>query len=153
MAVTIPANQFNVVGRTLKVWLAGVYSTPAASTATITLKLKLCTVSGCGSGTVITLGTWTSSANPGTVTNNEWNVQADISTQTAGSSSVYESHGNMVIDLGATPGLADSIFSDTNTAVSSAIDSTGNLFLQSTIAFSAASGSNSATARQLVWNF
>jgi hypothetical protein len=118
--------------------------------ATITQKLKLCTVSGCGSGTVVTLATYGSSANPGSVTNNQVNSLTFVTTQGAGASSVQESHGNMVIDLGASPTIADSTFADTNTATTGAIDSTVQLFLQVTGTFGVASASNSMTQRQLV---
>ena len=149
-ACTVPANALNVTLRTLKIWVADVYTTPLASVATVTKKIKLCTVSGCGSGTVITLASATSSANPGSVTNNSINGEYVVTTQTAGAIAAFESHGNMVIDLGASPGLADSTFSDSNTATISSIDTTGTLYLQETIAFSAASASNSATARQMI---
>jgi len=150
MSCTLSANTLNVVGRTLKIWVAGVYTTPAASVATINLKAKLCTVSGCGSGTVVNLATITSSANPGTVTNNAYNLTLYPVTQTAGASSVYEVHGIMGIDLGAANTSPDSFFNDTNTAVSAAIDSTAQLFLQISTAFSVASASNSSTERQLI---
>jgi hypothetical protein len=136
---TITAGLLNSVGKTLRLFAAGVYSTPVASTATITIKVKL------GS---VTLFSATSSANPGTVTNNSWNANVYVTTQTAGVSAVFECHGNMVIDLGASPGLPDSTFSDTNIAVSSAVDSTASQTMQVTVAFSAASGSNSCTQRQ-----
>jgi hypothetical protein len=149
MSCNISAGQLNSVGRILQVWTAFVYTTPVASVATINIKVKLCSVGGCGSGTVLTLGSWTSSANPGSVTNNSVNVNMESTTQTGGASAAYEAHGNMTIDLGASPGLADSIFSDTNTATIGTIDSTIALQLQITAAFSVASGSNSITERQL----
>src|SRR5207247_3443031 len=54
MACTIPAGTLNRVGRTLRVKVAGLYSTPAASTSQVTIKVKICSVSGCGSGNVLT---------------------------------------------------------------------------------------------------
>jgi hypothetical protein len=144
MAGTINANVLNSVGRTLKLWGAGLFTTPALSVATITVKVKL---------GAVTLATFTSSANPGTVTNNSFNFELKITTQTAGASAVFEVHGNMTIDLGASPGLADSVFSDINTAVSSAVNSTISNALQITIAFSSASASNSATQRQMIGEF
>jgi hypothetical protein len=150
MACTLPANILNLIGRTLRITTGDLYTTPVASVATINTKVKLCTVSGCGSGTVINLANITSSGNPGSVTNNSINLQLVSTTQTGGASSAYESHGNMVIDLGASPGLADSTFSDSNTATIGTIDSTAQLFLQITGAFSVASASNSRTERQLI---
>jgi len=151
MAITLTAGALNSVSRTLLIQLAGVYSTPAASTTTLTHKLKLCTVSGCGSGTVVTLASWTSSALGGIqATNNPYNVTLNSSTQTAGASAAFEAHGNLTIDVAALATAAEAVFADNNTATVGTIDSTAQLFLQHTIAFSAASGSNSATDRQMI---
>jgi hypothetical protein len=154
MAFTLPANCLNTVGRTLRVFAAGVYTTPAASAATITVELKICSVSGCASGNVADVIDITSSANPGTVTNNAWNLTAWVTTQTASTTGAWESHGVMGIDLGALNTSADSFFNDTNTTTvtgtPSNIDTTAQNFLQVSIAFSTASASNAATQRQLV---
>jgi len=147
-AIPIPPNSLNVVGHVLDIWTAGVYTTTAANASTITVKAKLCTVSGCGSGTVITLATFTSTANAGGQTNNAFSAQLFSTTQTGGASSVFEAHGNLTVDL--TAAVASQVFGDANTAVTSAIDTTGQLFLQITAAFSVASGSNSWSNRQLV---
>lgn len=146
-AIPIPSNSLNVVGHTLNIWTAGVYTTTAANTSTITIKAKLCTVSGCGSGTVITLATFASTSNAGGQTNDPFSMQLFSTTQTGGASSVFEAHGNLTVDL--TAAVASQVFGDANTAVTSAIDTTGPLFLQITAAFSVASGSNSFTGRQL----
>jgi hypothetical protein len=148
-AFTIPANTLNIVGRTLRVSTAGTYTTPAANASAITYTVKLCTVSGCGSGTVVTVITFTSSAQAGSQTTDPWNSIAMITTQTAGASSVFESHGNFTIDLTGV-GVASSVFPDSNSAVSSAIDTTGQLFLQTTCAFSVASASNTCVGRQMI---
>lgn len=144
MAGTVSANTMNSVGKTLKIFGAGVYTTPVANLSTITVKVKL------GS---LTLATFISSANPGTVTNNPWNFTTYVTTQTAGSSAVFETHGSLTIDLGATPSLASLTFMDVNTAVSSTLDSTSSQTLQITVAFSSGSASNSATQRQLIGEF
>jgi len=150
MALQLHANDLNIVGRTIRIYAASVYSTPAASTAQMTLKAKICTVSGCGSGTVITLASIQSGALPATaVTNNAIDLSLYSTTQTAGSSATFEAHGSMLIDIAAAISAADSTYADQNTAVSSAIDTTGTLYLQITGAFSAASASNSMTERQL----
>jgi hypothetical protein len=152
MACTIPAGILNSALKNLRISSsAGVYSTPAASTTAITVKLKLCTVSGCGSGTVISLLNITTTALAGIqATNDQFNLTGVSTTQTAGASSAYEAHGSLLIDLGVGNTVADSMFADTNTATVGTIDSTVQLFLQETIAFSVASASNSATQRQLV---
>jgi len=144
MSFSIPATQLNGVGKTLKVWCAGVYSTPAASVATINISVTL--------GALVLLSI-TSSANPGTVTNNAWNLNFLASVQTAGATAALESHGILGIDLGAATTSADTFFNDTNIATVSSVDLTASQTLQVTITFSVASGSNSATQRQLVVEF
>ncbi|MFZ1974737.1 MAG: hypothetical protein WAU89_17960 [Candidatus Acidiferrales bacterium] len=141
MSIIVPANTLNSVGRTLRVKAKSVYSTPMSSTATITVKVQL------GTLTLLTLVT---SANAGSITNNGFLVEADITTQTAGSSAKFESSGKLEIDLGAAQSSVASVFVDSNSAVSSTLDITQNQTLQITIAFSAGSASNSATQRQLI---
>ena len=143
MTCTIPAGTLNRTLRTMKVSLAGVYSTPAASTAVITVKVKV------GS---LTVATWTSTALAGIqATNDQFNVEdAKFTVQTAGASGAFEAHGNLVIDLGVGNTVADSVFADVNTATVGTVDLTASQTLQVTIAFSAASASNTATQRQLV---
>jgi hypothetical protein len=150
-ACSFNANALNATSHTLKVWLSGVYSTPAASTAAITIKLKLCTVSGCGSGTVITpINIVTPALGVIQATNDPYNLTAYLSTQTSGASSAYEAQGTLNIDLAASVTTAASVFPGTNTATVGTINATGALFLQATIAFSAASASNASTSRQLI---
>lgn len=149
MSCTIAANALNSANRVMQVQVFGAYSTPAASTSTITLKAKLCSVSGCGSGTVLTLFSATSTALAALqATNNPWNVIMVSTTQTAGASAAFESHGTMTLDLAALASASEAVFADNSTATIGTIDSTAQLFLQITIAFSNASGSNSATQRQ-----
>ncbi len=151
MAITITAGALNSISRTLLIQLAGVYSTPAGSTAVLTHKLKLCTVSGCGSGTVITLATWVTTALGAIqVTNDPYNATLNATTQTAGASAAFEAHGNLTIDLAALAAAAESVFADNNTATVGTIDSTAQLFLQHTVAFSAGSASNTDTDRQMI---
>jgi hypothetical protein len=142
MSASIPAGTLNRVGRSLRVWLAGVYSTPASSTSTITVAITL------GGVTLLTITT--AALGSITATNDQFNVSAVLSVQTAGSSGVFESHGNLAIGLGAGNSVADTIYTDTNTAVSSAVNLTTAETLQVTITFSNASASNSATQRQMV---
>lgn len=115
---------------------AGVYTTQTAQTPTITLKIKLCTVSGCGSGTVVTLISIVSTATIAAVTNNNWNLAILGYTATTGATGNLEIHGPLAVDLGALTTTADSVFVDTNTAVSGNIDLTAALFVDFTIAFS-----------------
>jgi hypothetical protein len=154
-ACTIPANTLNAIGKTLMIQTAGVYSTPAASTTAVTLKVKLCSVSGCATGNVATLVNISSTALAGIqATNDPFNVQIMASTTTAGASSAAEAHGNLTIDISALTTAAEGVFADGNTATiagsPSAIDLTAQNFLQISVAFSVASASNVATGRQLI---
>jgi hypothetical protein len=152
-ACTIPAGTLNLVGKTLKIHTAGVYTTAAASSAAMTIEAKLCTVSGCSSGTVVDLCDITSSALGAlTISNNTWELDCVASTQTAGVSSVYERSGKLAIDLVVSNVAPDTVFLDANaTAVTApTIDNTVQLFLQISGAFSAASASNVFTGRSLV---
>jgi len=155
MACTIPAGTLNRVGRTLRVKVAGIYSTPAASTSQVTLKVKICSVSGCGSGNVLTaLNIQSTAIGTVQITNDNFSLRGELTTQTAGAALAEEAHGEYLIDLATLATAADSVFGDGNTATQtgtpSAIDSTAQNFLQVTIAFSVASASNVATQRQLI---
>ena len=143
--------QWLSLNKTLRIRLKGVYSTSASSTATINLKAKFCRVSGCGSGVVITPVSITSAA-LGSIqaTNNPFLFDANITMQTSGSSAAYEGSGQLAIDLASSPSAASSLFLDTNTATVGTNDATTYFYLQLSGAFSAASASNSMTARQLI---
>lgn len=136
MELSLGAGYFNSSKQPFLFDGAGVYSTQTAQTPTITLKIKLCTVSGCGSGTVVTLISIVSTATIAAVTNNNWNLSILGYTATTGATGNLEIHGPLALDLGALTTTADSIFVDTNTAVSSNIDLTAALFVDFTIAFS-----------------
>lgn len=136
MELSLGAGYFNSSKQPFLFDGAGLYSTQTAQTPTITLKIKLCTVSGCGSGTVVTLISIVSTATIAAVTNNNWNLSVLGYTATTGATGNLEIHGPLALDLGALTTTADSIFVDTNTAVSSNIDLTAALFIDFTIAFS-----------------
>jgi hypothetical protein len=140
-SIVVPANTLNSVGRTLRVLVKGVYSTPSGSSATITVKVLL------GSLTLLSMVT---GANAGSVSNNSFIMEGQITTQTAGASAKFESSGTLTINLGAGTSSVATVYTDMNDAVSGALDSTANQTLQITIAFSVGSGSNSATQRQLI---
>jgi hypothetical protein len=159
MSCTLSPNDLNWAGsngsggRILNIFLAGVYSTPAASTTTVNLKVKLCSVSGCATGNVATLLSITSSA-LGTVqaTNNPFSLIGYSTTQTSGTNMAYEAHGFLTIDIAALSTAAESVFADNNTATvtgtPAGLDGSTSLFLQVSVAFSVANASNLATQRQ-----
>lgn len=154
LACAIPAGTLDLIGKTLSIWYRGLYTTNAANLSTINLKVKICSVSGCSSGNVLTLATITSAANAGGVTNFTMSYVGDATTQTAGAALAEESHGLYTIDIAATSVLPETVYSDTNTAtltgLPSSINSTAQNFLQISCAFSIASASNTCQGRQLI---
>lgn len=147
MELSLPAGFLNVSKQPYWMFGAGVFSTAAAQTPTLTFKAKLCTVSGCGSGTVVTLATIVSTAATASTTNNNWRVSLVGVTATTGATGNLETHGDLGVDLGASTAIADSLFGDTNTAVSSNIDLTAALFLDFTVAESTGSATVTITQR------
>jgi hypothetical protein len=84
MAFTLKPGALNTVNKMLKVEGAGIYTTQSAQTPTLTFKVKLCTVSGCGSGTVITACSWTTAATTASVTNSWYIDYCKIGTISTG---------------------------------------------------------------------
>lgn len=148
MELAAGAGYFNSSGQPFVINGAFVYTTPAAQTPTITINVRLCTVSGCGSGTNRLLATIVTTATLASVTNNPVNINLMAVNHATGATGTLEVHGPLSVDLGALTATADSIFNDTNTAVSGTIDLTAALFVDFTVTFSTnAIGSNSITQR------
>ncbi|MGH9671446.1 MAG: hypothetical protein ACRD3A_15185 [Terriglobales bacterium] len=148
MSLSLPAGALNTAGRFAIISGAGLYSTAAGQTPTLTFKVKLCTVSGCGSGTVLTLASWTTAATTASASNMPWKVNLWLGTVSTGATGTVEGHGQSTATLGTTAGAAAEVRNDTVTAASSAIDLTAALFLQFTVATSTGSPSNSISQRQ-----
>lgn len=123
---------------------SGIFTIASLQTPTLTFKVKLCTVSGCGSGTVVTLASMTTAATV-TATNNPWNLNVEIGTTATGASGTLIVHGPLIIDIGAVTTLAETVYNDTNTTVSSAINLTAALFIDFTVSTSAGNAGNSFT--------
>jgi hypothetical protein len=145
--LTLTAGYFNSLRQPFLFNGAGVYTTPIGQTPTLTFKVKLCTVSGCGSGTVVTLASIASTATLANSTNNTWNVNFLGYTAAVGATGNLEIHGPLTVDLGSLSTSPDSVFNDTNTAVSGNIDLTAALFVDFTVTTSTGSTSNSITQR------
>jgi len=149
MELSLTAGYLNSLGREFTFFGAGLYTTQAAQTPTLTYKIKLCTVSGCGSGTVVTLINITSAATSAAQTNFPWNLTAVGTIATAGSTGNLEIHSPLNVTLGASQTGALTSYNDTNTAVSGNIDLTAALFVDFTVAFSTnAATANTCTQRE-----
>lgn len=140
MEVAVPTGLLNVAtgssnGTTL-IHGSGIFTIQTLQVPTISVVTKLCTVSGCGSGTVVILATNTTTATVA-ATANTWNLNLKMATVATGTSGTLLTHGSLAIDIGATSTIADSVFNDSNTAASSAINLTGALYVDFFVTFSA----------------
>jgi len=146
--ISLPAGYLNTLNQPFLIHGSGVFSTGTAQTPTLTFKAKLCTVSGCGSGTVIQLvgsGGITTSATIALVSNNSWNLNLVAIPNLAGSSGTLVTHGPLAIDLGSLTTSPDTVFNDLTTAASSAIDLTAALFVDFSVQTSTGNTGNAIT--------
>lgn len=143
VAYPMTAGQMALANKTVIVKGSGTYSLGAAST--VALKVKVCTVSGCGSGTVVTPCTWTTASNTNTSVTSTFVFECVLGTSTAGASGTLIGKGGLTIEVGAANTAAAAVFGDVTTAPTSAIDLTAADFIQSTITFGTANASNTAT--------
>lgn len=143
VAFAMPAGLMQSANATIRVSGSGTYSLGAAST--VAIGIKICTVSGCGSGTTVTPCLWTTASNTNTSVTSTFNFSCLIGTSTAGASGKVIGKGALQIEVGAANTAASSVFGDVTTAESSAIDLTAADFVQSQITFGTANASNTAT--------
>lgn len=146
--LSLGAGFLNNISQPYEITGSGIYSSTAASTPALNFEIKLCTVSGCGSGTVVDLADITTTAlNTTALTNATWNLVITCVTNATGATGNLMCHGSpgLTLDTGATLSAPDTLFSDTNTAVLANIDLTAALFVQFTVAQSVVGASNSYT--------
>lgn len=142
--VAISPAALNTLALAFKIHGSGLLTIGTAQTPTLTFKVELCTVSGCGSGTVITLASMATAATVA-ATNNPWNLNLVGATSATGSTGTVLVHGSLAVDIGAVATLPEAVYNDGNTAASSTIDLTGALYMDFTVATSAGSTLNSFT--------
>jgi hypothetical protein len=125
----IAAGLLNKVGRTFLVTLYGTYNFAGGSTPTITIALKL------GSVTLATITT--AAINTAASTNLQFQATFQCTVVSTGTGATLEVHGQLAINISAnTPGAALAAYADQNTAVSSGVDLTISENLVATIASS-----------------
>lgn len=148
----LPAGYLNSTAKSLRLVAKIIQSTGTTQTPTVTYKWKLCTVSGCGSGTVLTLITHGASGAMTASTTESTELIDDISTVTTGSSGTIESGGLGLINVSSTSALQTgaTVFVDVNNAVSSTINLTAALFLDLDGQFSAQSGTKNGMVARIV---
>lgn len=142
--VSLAAGILNTSGAPFLFHGSGVFTIGLAQTPALTFKAKLCTISGCGSGTVVTLASIATGATVA-ATNNTWNINLKAINTATGATGTLLVHGPLAIDIGALTTVADTVYNDVNTASSATIDLTASLFVDFTVSTSAGSALNSFT--------
>jgi hypothetical protein len=142
---SIPANLANINPRKITCHGDGVYTNAAASV--LNVDLQVCTVSGCGSGTVVSPAgcavTTTNQAN--NLTNGQWSLDCTLTTtSTLGTAGTFMAKSTVSANLAATTAGPYSVFPDTAVAVSAAVDETVQEFLNPAFKFTTSNAGNSA---------
>lgn len=141
--LTIPAALFNILGAPFTYNASGIYSLVIGQTPTLTFTANLCTINGCGSGTVRALAVIVTPTTT-TATNNTWNIRLTISTTATGATGTVLTHGTAIVELTTASDLGTAS-SDSNTTSSGTIDLTSGLFIQLTVTTSTGNVGNSIT--------
>lgn len=147
--IKIPANQANINPRKFRCHGSGVYTNAAASV--LNGEVMLCTVSGCGSGTVVApAGCAITTANQANVlANGQFWIDCTLSTtSTLGASGTFMAKGELCVNIGATTAAQCTDWLDTATAVSAAVDQTVDEFVNIGWKFTTANAGNSATLHE-----
>jgi hypothetical protein len=145
--IALTASYFNNLAQPFDIDAAGVYTLASGQTPTLTFAAKLCTVSGCGSGTVVTLLTATTGASTSSATNVPWRIFSHIVPTATGASGAFEAHGTFSVGLGASASVAQTNYQDNNTATVGTINLSGPLYLDVFVTTSTTNASNVVTQR------
>ncbi len=143
VAFALPAGKQSKANKTFRIKGSGTYSLGASST--VAFGVKVCTISGCGSGTVVTPCLFTTGSNTNTAVTSTFNFECTVGTVTAGASGTLLGKGTAAIEVGAANTAAATVFGDVTTAVTAAIDLTAADFIQTQVTFGSANASNTAT--------
>lgn len=141
MSFTMPAGVLNAVGKTVEFWGAGRYTTAAAQTPTVRIRLLY-------GATALT--SWTSAATTASSSNIPWNVQGFVTVQTKGSAGKMEAHGKLSIVLGTTAGANSTNHNDTNVVTVDSLDLTAATAFKLDVLMSSGDAGNSVAQRQFV---
>jgi hypothetical protein len=149
--VQIQANLLNIANvKKVRVHGSGVYTNAAASL--LNVRVDLCTVSGCATGTdfaaagcqVVT----TNQAN--NLSNGQFSIDCTFTTtSTVGSSGTLMAKALVCANLGAATSAVQSCFQDTATAVSAAVDETVAEFVNISFKFTTSNAGNSAILHEM----
>lgn len=146
--LSLGTGYLNLATKPFSIEAAGNYTTTAASAPALNFEVQLCTISLCGSGTVVDLIDITTTTLSATALSNAtWTISATCVINATGATGnlVCKGSPGLTLDTGASIVTPDSTFADTNSVVSGNIDLTAALFLRFTVAQSVAGASNSYT--------
>jgi hypothetical protein len=139
----IAAGLFNATGRRMRISLGGVYST--TSTASIVLKVKLCTVSGCGSGTVVQLGTHAAVLPGVALTNVGWTAVLYVNVFTPGSTATVDAQG--AAEFASVATNANSVVARISNTAPSTVDLTVDQYISVSATWNETSSTDTITVR------
>jgi hypothetical protein len=139
----------NLAGKTVVVRYGGVYTTGAASL--LNTEVSLCTVAGCGSGTVVSpvgcVVTTTNQAN--VLANGQFDATCTFIVATTGAAATLMAKSTAAVNLGAATSAVLSVFGDLATALSAAVDLTVDEFVQPQFKFTTSNAGNAATLQYM----
>lgn len=141
--------ELNVLNKHIRVKGRGRYTTAAASL--LNTDIALCTVSGCGSGTVFSpAGCVVTSTNQANVlANGQFKFECELTVSAIGATGTVMAKASSSFQLGAAATAALSEFQDTATAVSATFDLTLKYFIHPRFKFTTSNAGNSAQLDQL----
>lgn len=148
---TIQQGELNVLNRHFRIRGRGRYTTAAASL--LNTDIALCTVSGCGSGTVFSpAGCVVTSTNQANVlANGQFRFECEFTVSATGATGTVMAKASSSFQLGAATTAALSEFQDTATAVSATFDLTLAYFVQPRFKFTTSNAGNAAAVDQVTF--
>lgn len=143
-STAIQQGEFNVLNRKFRIRGRGRYTTAAASL--LNTDIALCTVLGCGSGTVFSpAGCVVTSTNQANVlANGQFKYECEFTVSAIGATGTVMAKATSSFQLGTATSGAMSEFQDTATAVSATFDLTLAYFVQPRFKFTTSNAGNAA---------
>lgn len=139
---SIPANTLSA-GKSITLQANGSYIIAAANA--VTINVSMCQVQGCGSGTIVNVGSFPAST-PGAIASYvDWFLNTSYMQKTSGSSGTEETQGYHILQLTSSTQL----FGYTDNITSPNVNTTVQQYLTIAVTFSSSSASNSIFMRGL----
>ena len=132
MEISLTAGVLNNLSLPYYIDGPGVFTIQATQSPTLTFAVNLCTISGCGSGTVVQLATITTGAVVAAIAN-PWNLHLIAQPTLAGASGTILASGFLSIDAGGTSTHAETVYNVPVPTATGAINLTAALFVDFTV--------------------